>query len=65
MKKLKAIWQIIVADKWAIFTYKEVPEDPEWLTAPHFRWNISSRDDYFINLILCKVTTLTKIFNKR
>lgn len=65
MKKLKAIWQLIVADKWAIFTYKEVPEDPECLTAPYFRWNISSKDDYFINLILYKVTALTRIFSKQ
>lgn len=63
MKKLKAIWQLIKADEWAIFTYEDVPENPEYLTAPYFRWNISSKNDYFINLILCKVRSLIKIFN--
>lgn len=65
MKKLKAIWQLIKADEWAVFTYEDVPENPEYLTAPYFRQNFSSKNDYFINLILCKVTSLTKIFSKQ
>lgn len=27
MKKLRAIWQLIKADKWALFTYEEALED--------------------------------------
>ncbi|MGN1216926.1 MAG: hypothetical protein ACI4TD_03005 [Phocaeicola sp.] len=51
MRKLRAIWQILFADKWAVFTFENAPEDPEWLTAPYFKWNISHKDLYFIDLI--------------
>ena len=39
--KLKAIWQIIFADKIAVFTWKEAAPDPEWLTVPTFSWIFS------------------------
>lgn len=40
MRKLSVIWQILFSDKWAVFTFNDVPEDPEKLTAPYFKWNI-------------------------
>ncbi|MFK2291704.1 hypothetical protein ACIXLU_11795 [Bacteroides fragilis] len=36
MRKLRAIWNIIKANKWAVFTYEEAPNDPEWATFPFF-----------------------------
>lgn len=36
MRKLRAIWQLIKADKWALFTYENAPEDPVWATFPFF-----------------------------
>lgn len=51
MRKLRAIWNILRADKWAVFTYEEAPEDSEWFTAPTFRWNVSEKCMYFFRLI--------------
>lgn len=51
MRKLRAIWQLIKADKWALFTYENAPEDPVWATFPFFRRNISEKCDYFFRLI--------------
>ena len=34
MRKLRAIWQLIKADKWALFTYEEAPEDEVRATFP-------------------------------
>lgn len=51
MRKLRAIWNIIKADKWALFTYEETPEDAVWANFPFFRWNISEKCDYFFRLI--------------
>lgn len=51
MRKLRAIWQLIKADKWALFTYENAPEDPVWAIFPFFRWNISEKCDYFFRLI--------------
>ena len=51
MRKLRAIWQLIKSDKWALFTYEEAPEDEVWATFPFFRWNISEKCDYFFRLI--------------
>lgn len=52
MRKLSVIWQILFSDKWAVFTFNDVPEDPEKLTAPTFRWNISEKCTYFFSLIM-------------
>lgn len=41
MNKLRAIWRIIIADKIAVFTWREAARDPEWLTAPTFSWLLS------------------------
>lgn len=41
MNKLRAIWRIIMADKIAIFTWREAAPDPEWLTVPTFSWLLS------------------------
>lgn len=43
MRKIKAMIQILFADKWAVFTYEDAPENSEWQTAPTFRWNISHK----------------------
>jgi hypothetical protein len=51
MKKLFAIWRILWADKFALFTFEDAPDDPEWQTAPYFRWRLSHDDEYFIQLI--------------
>lgn len=51
MNKIKAIISILFADKWAVFTYNEAPEDPVWATFPVFQWNISEKCDYFFRLI--------------
>lgn len=60
MRKLKVILQILWADKWAVFTYEEVPEDPEFVTAPYFRWCVSSKDSGFHRLIKDKITQIEK-----
>ena len=44
MRKLKAIWQILFADQWAVFTFEEAAPNPTWLKVPNFRWNISDVD---------------------
>ena len=51
MRKLRAIWQLIKADKWALFTYENAPEDPVWATFPFFRWNISEKCDTILSTI--------------
>ncbi len=51
MRKLRAIWHIIKADKWAVFTYEEAPNDSEWATFPTFRWNVSEKELGFFRLI--------------
>lgn len=61
MRKLCAIWQILFADKWAVFTYEHVPEDPEYMTADYFRWNISHKAkeaDNFYQLIKDKINDI-------
>lgn len=63
MRKLQAIWQILFADKWAVFTYEEAPDDAEWMTAPYFRWNISQKfkeDENFFQLIKDKISHIEK-----
>lgn len=63
MRKLRVIWQILFADKWAVFTFEEAPDDPEWLTAPYFRWNISHKskeDANFFQLIKNKLRDIEK-----
>ena len=50
MRKLRAIWNIIKANKWAVFTYEEAHNDPEWATFPFFRWNVSEKDLGFFRL---------------
>ncbi len=58
MKKLRAIWQILFADKWAIFIFNEVPDNPEYTTAPYFKWNVSAKDCYFFQLIRNKLNDI-------
>ncbi len=51
MKKLFAIWRILWADKFALFTFENVPDDSEWQTSSYFRWRLSHDDGYFLQLI--------------
>ena len=51
MRKIKAMIQILFADKWAVFTYEDAPENSEWQTAPTFRWNISHKSREFFRII--------------
>ena len=65
MRKLRAIWNIIKANKWAVFTYEEAPNDPEWATFPFFRWNVSEKDLGFFRLIrerLFSIYTLSCLY---
>ncbi len=41
MRKLLAIWRILWANQYAVFTFEEAAPDPIWLTVPTFRWIIS------------------------
>lgn len=41
MSKLKAIWRIICANQYAVFTFEEAAPNPEWLKVPTFRWIVS------------------------
>lgn len=36
MSKLIAIWKILWAHQYAVFTFKEAAPDPTWLTVPTF-----------------------------
>lgn len=47
MQKLHAIWRIIWADKFAVFTLEDMVPEPGWLGAPNFFWNISHEDHTF------------------
>lgn len=47
MRKLQAIWQILFADQWAVFTFEEAAPNPMWLKVPNFKWNISHNDGTF------------------
>lgn len=60
MRKLQAIWQILFADKWAVFTYEEAPNDPEWATFPTFRWNVSEKEPGFFRLIKERLFSIEK-----
>ncbi len=45
-------------DKWAIFIFNEVPDNPEYMTAPYFKWNVSVKDCYFFQLIRNKLNDI-------
>ena len=60
MRKLKAIWQLLWADKWAVFTYENATENDEWVTAPYFRWNLSDKDSYFLELTQKRIECIIK-----
>ena len=49
MNKLIAIWKILWAEQYAVFSFKEAAPDPEWLTVPTFSWVISKnwKDNHF------------------
>lgn len=64
MRKLFAIWRILCADKFALFTFENVPDNPEWQTAPYFRWRLSHDDEYFIQLIKNVLSSIEKSNNE-
>lgn len=41
MNKIKAIWKIIWAQQYAVFSMREAAPNPTWLTVPTFSWIIS------------------------
>ena len=55
MKKLRAILDLLMADKYALFTYEEAQEKPELQTAPTFKWTISHKSKELFNLIKCRL----------
>lgn len=62
MNKLRAIWQIIIADKIAVFTWREAAPDPIWLTAPTFSWVFSNNWEVVdLGYIKRKVDDIIKI----
>lgn len=61
MNKLRAIWRTVIADKIAVFTWREAAPDPEWLTAPTFSWLLSDNwDDIDLDYIRRKVEDIIK-----
>lgn len=62
MNKLLAIWRIIWSDQYAVFTFEEAAPNPEWLTAPIFRWIVSKnwKDNYFFLFIRQRLTNIEK-----
>lgn len=61
MNKLKAIWQIIFANKIAVFTWKEAAPDPTWLTVPTFSWRLSDNwDSVDLGYVLRKVEDIIR-----
>lgn len=65
MRRIRAILQILFSDKWAVFTFENAPEDPEWLTAPYFRWNLSDKDTNFLELIQERIKCIIKYASEK
>ena len=65
MKKLLAIWRILWADQYAVFTFEEAAPDPTWLTVPTFRWILSKnwREQNFFWFIRQRLTNIEKYNN--
>ena len=62
MSKLIAIWKILWAHQYAVFTYKEAAPDPTWLTVPTFSWVVSKnwRENHFFWFIRERLTNIEK-----
>lgn len=58
MKKLSAIWRILWADEFAVFTLQDHKPEPGWLGAPNFFWIISHVDSMFFWYIKERVRTI-------
>ena len=54
---------ILFADKYAVFTYKEALEDPEYQTSPVFTWRISDKSSYFFKLIKDRIKAIESTNN--
>nr|DAF67734.1 MAG TPA: hypothetical protein [Caudoviricetes sp.] len=51
MDRLRAIWNILFANQYAVFTFKDAAPDPTWLKVPTFSWVISHNDSIFFSYI--------------
>ena len=58
MRKLPAIWRILWADEFAVFTLQDYMSRPGWLGAPNFFWIISHEDSTFFWYIKERMKTI-------
>nr|DAX61630.1 MAG TPA: hypothetical protein [Caudoviricetes sp.] len=58
MRKLSAIWRILWADEFAVFTLQDCKSRPGWLGAPNFFWIISHEDSTFFWYIKERMKTI-------
>ncbi len=58
--KLIAIWNIIKSDKFAVFTWENTPDDPDWVIPDYFRWVVSDTSEYFFDHIIKRLEIITK-----
>jgi|AATB01.1.fsa_nt_gi hypothetical protein len=70
MNKLRAIWKILWAHQYAVFSFKEAAPDPTWLTVPTFSWVISKnwKENHFFWFIcerLKKIEEFDKLSNQK
>lgn len=62
MNKLRAIWKILWAQQYAVFSFKEAAPNPTWLTVPTFSWIVSKnwKENYFFNFIRERLDNIEK-----
>ncbi len=62
MNKLRAIWKILWAQQYAVFSFKEAAPDPIWLTVPTFSWAISKnwKENHFFWFIRERLKSIEK-----
>ena len=62
MSKLIAIWKILWAHQYAVFTFKEAAPDPTCVTVPTFSWVVSKnwREYHFFWFIRERLTNIEK-----
>ncbi|MBQ7018657.1 MAG: hypothetical protein IJN06_06610 [Bacteroidales bacterium] len=58
MRKLKAIWQLLWADKWAVFSFEDYAPNPAWQKIPHFKSTVSHRDKEFFWFIKQRIQNI-------
>lgn len=63
MKKLRAIWQILFADKWAVFSFEDYAPNPTWQKITHFKCTVSHRDNEFFWFIKQRIKSIESEVN--